>query len=267
MLGKPYASIVAALLPLTLAACGGTSGGGGSKGVTAPVSATAPPTASPVGTPGDAAAAAAAGINPANFTARVDNPYFPLKPGTTLRYRGVRDGKRAEEVLTVTDRHATVAGAPVVVLSDQLTLNGRPAEITTDWYTQDRQGNVWYFGENTMTLDDRGRVESRDGSWQAGVDGARPGIFMPAHPRAGATYAQEHYSGHAEDEFTIRDLRSAVRVPAVSTGGAMRTTERTPLEPAVVDSKYYVRGIGTVRERQIKGPGQEQLDLVSVSRA
>lgn len=267
MLGKRHASIVAALVPLTLAACGSSSGDSGSNGVTASASATAAPTASPVRTPGDAVAAAAAGIDPANFTARVDNPYFPLRPGTTLRYRGVRDGKRAEEVLTVTDRHATVAGAPVVVLSDRLALNGKPAEITTDWYAQDRQGNVWYFGENTVTLDAKGRVESRDGSWQAGVDGARPGIFMPAHPRVGATFAQEHYKGHAEDEFTIRDLATSVTVPMVSTHGAMRTTERTPLEPDIVDSKYYVRGIGTVRELQIKGPGEEHLELVSVSGA
>jgi hypothetical protein len=205
-------------------------------------------------------------INPANFVARVDNPWFPLKPGSSYHYRGTRDGKHAFEVLTVTHQTRKILGVPTVVISDRLYLNGKLAERTTDWYTQDRQGNVWYFGENTAKLNAKGQVISRDGSFQAGVDGAQAGIFMPAHLKLGASYAQERYKGHAEDHFTIVDLSAHVKVPYISSSPALRTTEHTSLEPTVLDNKYYVRGIGTVRELQVKGSGSEHLDLVSFKR-
>ena len=188
------------------------------------------------------------------YIAQVDNPWFPLTPGTTLVYRGVKDGKPSRDVLTVTHRTKTIAGAPCVVVSDRLYLAGRLEERTTDWYTQDRAGNVWYFGEATAELSDRGRVTSTEGSWQAGVDGAKPGIFMPAHPRVGQTGRQELYRGHAEDHF---------RVVAVLGQNALLTEEWTPLEPGVLDHKLYVRGVGTVLERTIKG-GDELNELVSV---
>jgi hypothetical protein len=204
----------------------------------------------------------AMGASP-RFSARVDNPWFPLTPGTIAVYTGVKDGKRARDVVTVTHETITIAGAPCRVVRDSLYLDGRLAERTTDWYTQDAAGNVWYFGERTAELDRRGRVTSTEGSWQAGVDGAKPGIFMPARPRVGAAYRQEFYKGHAEDHFRVIGLfESTVSAP---TPNALLTREWTPLEPGVIDHKLYVRGIGTVVERTVKG-GDELLELASLRR-
>src|SRR5438477_2372079 len=122
---------------------------------------------------------------PSHFTARVDNPWFPLKPGTTYVYRGVKDGHPSRDVVRVTHETRPVDGAPCVSVEDRLYLSGRLAERTTDWYSQDRAGNVWYFGEDTAELDRRGHVTSREGTWRAGSRGARPGIFMFADPSVG----------------------------------------------------------------------------------
>src|SRR5207248_3416509 len=138
---------------------------------------------------------------------------------------------------------------PCVVVQDRLFLAGRLEERTTDWYTQDRQGNVWYFGESTAELDRRGRVTSTEGSWQAGRSGAVPGIYMPANPHVRQSGRQEFYKGHAEDHFRVLDLHASVRVPYVSSRAALLTEEWTPLEPGVLDHKLYVRGIGNVLEQ------------------
>src|SRR5689334_20942606 len=130
-------------------------------------------------------AAALTALAPPHFSARVDNPWFPLKPGTTYVYRGVKDGKATREVLTVMRRTAVIGGIPCAVVSDRLFSEGRLAERTTDWYSQDSHGNVWYVGEDTAELDASGRVTSREGSWRTGRDGARAGIFMFAEPRVG----------------------------------------------------------------------------------
>jgi hypothetical protein len=198
-----------------------------------------------------------------HFGARVDNPYLPFRPGTTWRYGGVEGGRRSLDVVTVTRRRARVAGAPCVAVRDRLFLAGRLAERTTDWYAQDAAGNVWYFGEATAELDARGRVRSTQGSWRAGVGGARPGIVMPAHPRVGATFAQERFPGHAEDRFRIL-RRDEVTVPYGTYRRALRTREWTPLEPGVVDHKFYVRGVGMVAERSARGP-RERADLIAVT--
>jgi hypothetical protein len=197
------------------------------------------------------------------FSARVDNPWFPLRPGTIYVYRGVKDGEAARDIVTVTHRKRTIDGAPCVVVEDRLYLEGRLAERTKDWYSQDRRGNVWYFGESTAELNPHGRVVSTEGSWRAGRDSATAGIYMPARPTTGRTGVQEHYAGHAEDHFEVLTLHAAVRVPYVSSSEALLTKEWTPLEPGVVDHKFYVRGIGTVLEQSVKG-GDERLELVSV---
>jgi hypothetical protein len=205
-------------------------------------------------------------IRPADFVARVDNPYFPLRPGTTLRYRGIKDGKPALDVFAVTHETRRIMGVPCVVVRDELFRSGRLVEQTVDWYTQDRRGNVWYFGEATRELDARGRTTSTEGSWQAGVAGARPGIYMPARPRVGDSFQQELLNGHAEDYFQILDLRASVTVPFGSyPNRALRTKEWTPLEPGAVGNKYYVRGVGQVKEAAVTGPA-EALGLVSVTR-
>ncbi len=214
---------------------------------------------------GAVAALATAGPNPSNFSARVDNPWFPLQPGTVYVYRGVKDGKPARDVLTVTHRTRKIDGVPCVVVADRLYLRGRLEERTTDWYSQDRQGNVWYFGESTAELDAQGHVKSTEGTWQAGRDGAVAGIYMPAHPTVGRSGRQEFYRGHAEDHFQVLGLHASVGVPYVTSHDALLTKEWTPLEPGVLDHKFYVRGIGTVLEHTVKG-GDERLELVEFRR-
>jgi hypothetical protein len=203
---------------------------------------------------------------PSSFTARVDNPWFPLRPGTVYVYRGVKDGASARDVLTVTHAVKTIAGAPCVVVKDRLYLDGKLEERTTDWYTQDRRGNVWYFGESTAALDKRGHVKSTEGTWQAGRDDAKPGIYMPARPTPGRSGRQEFYKGNAEDHFRVLSLHATIRVPYTSSSKALLTKEWTPLEPGVLDHKLYVRGVGTVLEQTVKG-GDERLELVSVRRS
>jgi hypothetical protein len=208
-----------------------------------------------VGVTGLAGASGPPKIDPANFVRSVDNKWFPLQPGTTYTYRGVKDGKRAKDVFAVTHKTRKIQGVTTTVIHDRLYLDGKLAEKTTDWYAQNKQGDVVYFGEATRALDRDGRLTDREGSWRAGVDGARAGIFMPAHPRVGRTFQQEYFEGHAEDRFRILSKRA----------GAMKTREWTPLERGVIDNKYYVRGVGTVREAAAKG-GDEHLELVSVKR-
>jgi hypothetical protein len=210
---------------------------------------------------GAGASQSAVRAGPHGFTARVDNPWFPLKPGTTYGYVGIKDGKPSRERMTVTHRTRTIGGAPCVVVSDRLWTEGRLLERTIDYYTQDRDGNVWYFGEDTAELDRSGHVTSTEGTWHAGVDGATPGIFMPAQPRAGYSARQEYYKGHAEDHFRI-----AAMIGAVGSGApvSLLTEETTPLEPGVLDNKLYVRGVGTVTELTVKG-GSERNLLISVT--
>ncbi|MEA2449945.1 MAG: hypothetical protein QOG63_1877 [Thermoleophilaceae bacterium] len=212
-----------------------------------------------------AAALAAASPAAGHFTPHVDNPWYPLKPGTVLRYRGSDEGVATVDVFHVTHRTKLVAGVRCRVIRDQVLKHGKVREDTHDWYAQDRGGAVWYFGERTRLLDRHGRTTSTEGTWQSGKNGARPGIFMPAHPRVGQSFRQEYLRGHAEDHFRIQSLHASVSVPYGSySGSAMRTREWTPLEPGVVDRKLYARGIGTVKELTVKG-GSERLELVSVA--
>jgi hypothetical protein len=165
-------------------------------------------------------------------------------------------------VLTATRQVAKVDGVSCVVVQDRLYLNGHLGERTTEWYSQDQQGNVWYFGENTAELDKTGHVTSTSGTWRAGVDGARPGIYMYAHPEVGQSGQQEYYEGQAQDQFQVLSLDATVRVPYVSSKRAVLTKEWTPLEPGVLDHKLYIRGIGTVLEQTVRG-GVERAALVS----
>jgi hypothetical protein len=203
--------------------------------------------------------------DPHDFVSRIDNPWFPLAPGTVLTYRGVKDGRPAIDVLRVTHVTATIDGIRATVIRDRLYLSGRLAERTTDWYAQDRAGNVWYLGESTATLDARGGIISTDGTWKVGVAGARAGIYMPAHPKVGESGRQELYVGHAEDQFKILNLGAPASTPGASSRHALLTQETTVLEPGVVDHKLYIRGIGTVREEAVKG-GTERLVLQSIQR-
>jgi hypothetical protein len=204
-------------------------------------------------------------INPGNFVAHVTNPWFPLKPGTTYIYRGVKDGKRTRDVVTITDQTRVIAGVRTTEVHDRLYEAGRLEERTSDGYAQEKQGNVWYFGEATAELDKNGRVTSREGSWLTGVHGAQAGIYIPGHPRVGDSARQEYYMGHAEDHFQVLQLSAFVSVPYLTSHQALLTKEWTPLEPGVLDHKYYVLGIGNVKEISVKGP-LERNALVAVRR-
>ena len=204
-------------------------------------------------------------LSPSDFVSRVDNPYFPLKPGSEWHYKGNKDGTRTTDDLKATHRTKTILGVDTTVVHDVVRVHGRPEEVTNDFYAQDRDGNVWYFGEATKELDRHGNIISTEGSFKAGVDGARAGLYIPGHPQVGDSARQEFYKGHAEDHFKVLDRKAHVSVPFVSTNKALRTKEWTPLEPGVVDNKYYVRGVGTVREIAVKGP-VERLELVSFTR-
>lgn len=200
---------------------------------------------------------------PSEFEAQVGNPWFPLHPGYTLLYRGVKDGQPSRDVLHVAGRTKTILGVRCTVVSDKLYLRGRLEERTEDWYAQDRDDNVWYLGEATAELYPDGSVRTREGSWEAGVDGARAGIFMPGHPHRGQTGIQELYKGEAEDHFRVLSLAASVRTRAVISKRALLTREWTPLEPGVIDHKLYVKGIGTALEETVKG-GDERNELVAV---
>ena len=205
------------------------------------------------------------------FGAGTVNPWFPVVPGTTSTFSGAIDGVAARELFTVTGDVKVVDGVPANVIHDRLYLaredgHGRfLAEDTLDWYATANNGDVWYLGEATTEYDEQGRVVSTDGSWQAGVDGARRGIYMPAQPQVGQTFAQEFYKGHAEDHFRVLSLATSVSTPYATSKHALLTEEWTPLEPGVIDHKLYVRGIGTVKEQAVKG-GRELNVLVAVRR-
>jgi len=205
-------------------------------------------------------------IDPANFTARVTNPWFPLPVGTTYVYRGVKDGKPARDVYTVERRIRRIAGVPCAVVFDRLYLAGKLEERTLDYYTQDKAGNVWYFGEDTAELTPSGKVKNREGSWLKGVHGAQPGIFMTPNPTVGDSHRQEYYKGQAEDHYQVLSLSAPVTVPYRHFASALLTKEWTPLEPDTLDHKYYVKGIGEVAEMTVRGD-QETSFLVSISHA
>jgi hypothetical protein len=206
--------------------------------------------------------------DPANFSARVDNAWFPLKPGITYIYRG-RDVKPARDVVHVTNQVVAIAGIPCRVVKDKLYLNGILEERTKDYYTQDDQGNVWYFAEDTAELDKNGNVVNTEGTWRTGKKGAEAGLFMQANPQVGDQFQQELFHGHAEDHYKVLSLSAEVTVPYGHFGGnklrrnVELTKEWSPLEPTVRDHKYYVRGIGEVAENTVKG-GRERAKLVKI---
>lgn len=202
-------------------------------------------------------------IDREDFGPKVDNPWFPLKPHTTFTYVGTKDGKQARDVYTITSHTKVIDGVRCRVVFDRLFLNGQLAERTYDYYAQDEEGNVWYFGEDTVSLDDQGHLTDTSGSFRAGRNGAQPGVFMQAHPQIGRRFRQEWYKGQAEDVFRAVSRNARVTVPFGSFRHALRTEEFTALEPGVLDNKYYVRGIGQVVETSVKGP-VETLKLVDV---
>ena len=210
--------------------------------------------------------AASLALSPSGFVSAVDNPYFPLLPGTTLIYKGVRDGVAQTDRVSVTSETKVIQGVTTTVVRDVARHQKRLLEKTFDWYAQDDQGNVWYFGEDTKDYKPNGQVASTEGSWEAGVDGAQAGIIMKADPEPPDGYRQELYPDHAEDQAWVLSRGTALTVPYGRVTEVLRTMEWTPLEPRVVDQKYYAPGLGIVFEVSVAG-GQEVAKLVRVETA
>ena len=195
-------------------------------------------------------------LDPADFTTKIDNPYWPMPRGARWVYTS--DAERI--VVEVTNRKKRIAGVEALVLRDTVTQRdgGGFVEVTDDWYAQDTEGNVWYLGEDTKEYKD-GKVSSTKGSWEHGVDGAYAGIIMPAKPRPGLTYRQEYYEGEAEDVGKVLSVDAKVTVPFGTFDNAVKTQDTTPLEPDVVEYKYYARGVGHVLRTSEDGGGREEL--------
>jgi hypothetical protein len=184
-------------------------------------------------------------IDPADFVAVVDNPYFPLTPGTTFVYEGeTPDGLEHSEFF-VTHRTRMIMGVRCVEVLDRVWLDGKLAEYTLDWFAQDADGNVWYFGENTREVEN-GLIATIDGTFMAGVDGAKPGIIMKATPRVGDFYRQEFDLRNAEDFAEVTGRNATVTVPAGTFKNCLKTRETTPLEPDLREDKFYASGVGNV---------------------
>jgi hypothetical protein len=194
-------------------------------------------------------------INPGDFVAGVDNPLFPLVPGMKYVYHG---GGETTEV-TVTDGTKQILGVTSIVVRDVVSVGGEIIEDTYDWYAQDKEGNVWYFGEDTKEYKD-GQLVSTEGSWEAGVDGAKPGIVMHrTQPATGVPYRQEYYACKAEDMAEIVSLNESVTVSYGSFDNCLQTREFTPLEPGVSEYKYYAPGVGLVLEVGVQSGARTEL--------
>jgi hypothetical protein len=202
-------------------------------------------------------------IDPSDFTGQITNQYFPLTPGTTYVYEGTADGVAEHNEVTVTHDTKVILGVTCVVVHDVVTTaDGEVTEDTLDWYAQDSEGNVWYFGEDTKEYEN-GEVSSTAGSWEAGVDGARPGIVMKASPAVGDSYRQEYYAGEAEDMAKVIQVGAAAEVTAGSYQNVLVTEESTPLSPDQVEHKYYAPGVGFVKSSLVQG-GSEETQLVRI---
>lgn len=182
-------------------------------------------------------------FDPANFVRGIDNPYLPLTPGVTY-FSESPDGAE-NDAFKVTHKTKTILGVTCIVVEHTAYEDGEIVEIALDYFAQDKDGNVWYFGEFVRNFVD-GKVVNNDGTWLSGVDGAAPGIFMLANPQVGDEYDQENAPGIAEDHAKIVDLDAPVNVPYGASGPALKTEETTPLEPDLLENKFYVQGIGQV---------------------
>jgi hypothetical protein len=207
-------------------------------------------------------------LDPADFTTDIDNPYWPMRPGSRWVYRETDpEGTRQRVVVTVTDKTKMIAnGITARVVHDVVTQRGKPVEVTDDWYAQDRAGNVWYLGEYTTEYEN-GKPTTNEGSFEAGVDGAQPGIIMPARPKPGLRYRQEYYKGHAEDKAQVVSLREQVEVPFghFKPGRVLMTRDLNPLQPKILEFKFFARGVGPVLAVGVSG-GSDREELVRFRR-
>ena len=201
-------------------------------------------------------------IDPANFVSQIDNEFFPLIPGTVLIYEGTTAEGTEHIEVNVTFETKVILGVACVVVNDTVWVDGELAELTYDWYAQDTEGSVWYFGEDSKEYSG-GVVVSTEGSWEAGVDGAQPGIVMKADPTVGDEYRQEYYKGEAEDMAEVLALNVSVDITYDTFVDCLRTKEWTPLEHGIVEEKFYAPGVGVVLEVMVEG-GTDRVELVEI---
>jgi hypothetical protein len=210
-----------------------------------------------------AAAVASPPFDPSNFVSSITNPYLPRVPGTAYHYRSETPEGVETNLVRVTRQTKQILGVTTTVVHDQVFLDGELTEDTFDWEAQDAQGNVWYFGEDSKEIEN-GQVVSTEGSWEAGVDGAHPGIIMLGHPKPGLTYVQEDAPDVAEDRAKALSLKAKVDVPYGTFDGCLHTMEWTLLEHGDREHKFYCPGIGTVEEVHPAG-GHITSELVAIT--
>lgn len=200
-------------------------------------------------------------IDPVNFVSVIDNPYFTLTPGRVWVYEGTNTDEEKERVeIEVTPDTKTVMGIAMTVVRERCWENGELVEDTFDWYAQDKDGNVWYFGEDSKDIDE-GKVVSTNGSWEAGVNGAKPGVIMKGHPQVGDAYRQEFLKGEAEDMGEVLGLSEAVNIGLGNYKNCVKIKDWNPLEPHIVEHKFYSQEAGNlVLEMKATGkPGKVEL--------
>ena len=205
-------------------------------------------------------------LDPGDFTTRISNPYWPMKPGSRWVYRETdAEGAKQRVVVTVTNQTKRIAnGITARVVHDVVTEGKQPVEVTDDYYAQDNAGNIWYLGEATTEYQN-GKPTTTSGSFEAGVNGAKPGVIMPAKPRPGLRYRQEHLKGEAEDKARIMGLREKAEVPAGYYPRVLMTRDVNPLEPRVLEYKFYARGVGPVLGVSVSG-GSDREELLNFTR-
>jgi hypothetical protein len=205
-------------------------------------------------------------LDPAQFTTRIDNRWWPMTPGSRWIYRETDgQGSRQRVEVTVTDQTKTIVGIQARVVHDVVTGDGQLVEDTYDWYAQDALGNIWYLGEDTKEYEN-GKVTTTEGSWQTGVDGAQPGILLLADPKRAMEYRQEYYRGQAEDAARVLSLDMRAKVPAGFFDPVLVTRDYTPLEPNLVEHKFYAPGVGPVLAITVKG-GSSRMELLRFEHA
>ena len=202
-------------------------------------------------------------IDPANCVSKIDNEYLPLVPGTKYTYTGETDEGTERIEVFVTHLTKDVLGVTCVVVDDKVWLDDELIEVTLDWYAQDKDGNVWYMGEDSHEYED-GKAINSEGSWEGGVDGAKPGIILMANPLVGVVYRQEYYEDEAEDMAEVISLNESVSVPIGSYENCLRTKDWNPLDMETIEEKYYAPGIGMVQEVMVKG-GDERVVLIDIT--
>jgi hypothetical protein len=200
--------------------------------------------------------------DPSGFVLEIDNPYLGFERGKTFRYEGETEDGLETIVVEVTNDTKTILGLATTVVRDRVYLEGDLIEDTFDWYAQDIDGNVWYFGEDSKEIEN-GVVVSTEGSWEAGVDGAMPGIIMLAEPVIGTTYQQEFAEDVAEDMAKVLSLTKEVGVPYGTFEGCLMTMEWSPLSPGAREFKYYAPGVRLVLEVQPRG-GRVPVELIAI---